>query len=51
MLEYRPATLAAMLDISGVGQVKLDRYGVEFLAVINAPPGETLADDSGILAN
>ena len=51
MLEYRPATLAAMLDINGIGQVKLDRYGAEFLAIINAPPGEPAAGSSGILVN
>lgn len=34
MMEYRPATSAAMLDISGVGPSKLDRYGDAFLEVI-----------------
>jgi len=36
MVEYRPATPAEMLKINGVGQVKLERYGAEFLAIINA---------------
>jgi ATP-dependent DNA helicase RecQ len=31
----RPANLAAMAQISGVGQSKLDRYGAQFLAVIS----------------
>ncbi|MCB0218002.1 MAG: HRDC domain-containing protein, partial [Chloroflexi bacterium] len=30
----RPASRAAMLEISGVGEVKLERYGEDFLAVI-----------------
>ena len=34
MLTYRPQTAAEMLDISGVGQTKLDRYGDQFLAVL-----------------
>ena len=34
MLEFRPQTEAAMLDISGVGQTKLDRYGWQFLEII-----------------
>ena len=40
MLMVRPQTLAEMLDISGVGQKKLDRYGEQFLAVLAAddPP-------------
>ncbi|AVO38950.1 DNA helicase RecQ [Pukyongiella litopenaei] len=35
MAETRPADLDAMARISGVGAKKLDRYGAEFLAVIN----------------
>lgn len=34
MLQYRPQTAAEMLDISGVGQTKLDRYGDRFLEII-----------------
>jgi len=34
MLQYRPQTEAAMLDISGVGQTKLDRYGWQFLEIL-----------------
>jgi ATP-dependent DNA helicase RecQ len=34
MLMYRPQTAAEMLDISGVGQTKLDRYGDRFLSVL-----------------
>jgi hypothetical protein len=34
MLQYRPQTASAMLDISGVGQTKLDRYGEQFMEII-----------------
>jgi len=34
MLRDRPANPDALLDISGVGQAKLARYGNEFLTVI-----------------
>ncbi len=34
MLARRPRTAAEMLDISGVGQAKLDRYGDQFLAIL-----------------
>jgi ATP-dependent DNA helicase RecQ len=32
----RPASLAALADVRGVGQMKLDRYGERFLAVIRS---------------
>lgn len=51
MLANRPSTLQAMLDINGVGQVKLERYGSEFLAVLNAPPEAVVAGDGGISLN
>jgi len=35
MLESRPRTEAELLDISGIGQAKLERYGAHFLAVLN----------------
>jgi ATP-dependent DNA helicase RecQ len=38
MLQYRPQTEAAMMDISGVGQTKLDRYGWQFLEIIRQQP-------------
>jgi ATP-dependent DNA helicase RecQ len=38
MLAYRPQTASEMLDISGVGQTKLDRYGERFLAVLRESP-------------
>ncbi|MCC7257207.1 MAG: DNA helicase RecQ [Gammaproteobacteria bacterium] len=42
MSHRRPANEAELLDITGVGQVKLDRYGAAFLAAIrdhaSAPP-------------
>lgn len=34
MLSFRPQTAAEMLDISGVGQTKLDRYGEGFLSIL-----------------
>ncbi len=34
MLADRPANPEALLEISGVGQAKLTRYGDEFLEVI-----------------
>ena len=36
MMEYRPTTASELLNISGVGDAKLERYGAEFLEVINA---------------
>ncbi len=36
MATRRPTTLSALLTITGVGQAKLERYGAEFLAVLNA---------------
>lgn len=40
MVEHRPATLDQMLDLSGIGQTKLDRYGQAFLDVLreHGPP-------------
>jgi ATP-dependent DNA helicase RecQ len=35
MAVARPATEEAMLDIGGVGERKLEKYGAEFLALIN----------------
>jgi ATP-dependent DNA helicase RecQ len=31
---HRPSTLAAMREIHGIGDAKLERYGAEFLAAI-----------------
>lgn len=36
MLDNKPNTLETFGGISGVGQKKLDKYGAEFLAVLNA---------------
>ena len=36
MLDRRPATLAEMLTIHGVGQAKLERYGEAFLDALRA---------------
>ncbi len=38
MLENRPQTAAEMLDVSGVGQTKLDRYGDRFLSILRDWP-------------
>ena len=35
MLERMPTTSEEMLEVSGVGQVKLERYGRQFLEVLN----------------
>jgi superfamily II DNA helicase RecQ len=32
----RPLSLAAMSSVRGVGEMKLERYGEEFLAVIRS---------------
>ncbi len=37
MADLRPATLADLLQVSGVGQAKLERYGQAFLDVLNTP--------------
>ena len=34
MLQHRPQSASAMLEISGVGQTKLDRYGEKFLSIL-----------------
>ena len=34
MAKRRPMTLAAMLEVSGVGEAKLEKYGGDFLDVI-----------------
>jgi ATP-dependent DNA helicase RecQ len=35
MLDNKPNTLDSFGNISGVGQKKLDKYGADFLAVLN----------------
>ena len=34
MMQYRPSDKAELLTINGVGEVKLERFGEEFLEVI-----------------
>ena len=46
MIEIRPATLMAMRNITGVGEVKLERYAEDFLDIINPP-----TDDVGNVAH
>ncbi len=41
MLHYRPETSKQLLNISGVGASKLERYGDEFLKVLNSHDGES----------
>lgn len=36
MMQYRPTTVSEMLNITGIGQAKLERYGDKFLEVICA---------------
>jgi len=55
MATRKPATLADMADIPGVGAKKLERYGRDFLAVLGGAPqhpaAEALnADDRALLA-
>ena len=45
MARQRPMTLAAMLDVSGVGDAKLEKYGGSFLDVILSSEYDT-ADDA-----
>lgn len=56
MSEYYPADLAALRQIKGVGEVKLERYGHEFLSVIRRyideqgiqPPHPPETNDSAV---
>ena len=36
MVQRRPAALSDMLEITGVGQAKLQRYGAQFLEALSA---------------
>lgn len=50
MCRQMPRDVRDLLDVSGVGEVKADRYGAEFLAVIDAYRTDEAAgedDDSG----
>ncbi|MEM7280657.1 MAG: RecQ family ATP-dependent DNA helicase, partial [Pseudomonadota bacterium] len=40
MMEYRPGTPLQLLEINGVGKAKADRYGAEFLSIINGGDGK-----------
>lgn len=40
MAKYRPDSLAALSNISGVGDKKLEQYGAEFVAAIEANPAQ-----------
>ena len=42
MSQRKPASEAELLDITGVGQVKLERYGAAFLDIIARGAGETV---------
>lgn len=39
MAQLKPQTEAAMLDVSGIGHVKLERFGKDFLSVIQGHDG------------
>jgi ATP-dependent DNA helicase RecQ len=41
MAARRPGTLAAMLQIDGIGQVRLERYGAAFFDVLQRHAPET----------
>ena len=41
MAAHRPATQAELLEITGVGSTKLERYGEEFLNLIRAASAGT----------
>lgn len=43
MIEHKPANAAQMLEISGVGAAKLERYGEAFLKILSAVDNETAA--------
>ncbi|MBS7326757.1 MAG: DNA helicase RecQ [Thiopseudomonas sp.] len=43
MLDQQPQSMSDMAQVSGVGQVKLERYGAEFLAVFTAANSGTPA--------
>jgi ATP-dependent DNA helicase RecQ len=45
MLARRPITLEQMLEVSGVGDSKLEKYGADFLAVINGDDGYSGEDE------
>ena len=42
--ERRPASLAALADVRGVGPAKLERYGAQFLAAVRAHEVDMRAD-------
>ena len=45
MLRQQPGSMSEMAQVSGVGQVKLERYGANFLAIFNEPDaGSAIAD-------
>ena len=37
----RPTTATALLQIPGIGQVKVDRYGEALLGVVRSSPGDS----------
>jgi ATP-dependent DNA helicase RecQ len=47
MATQRPTTPDEFLDVSGVGQAKLAKYGVEFLAVLGRRDAGEDAEDGG----
>jgi ATP-dependent DNA helicase RecQ len=49
MLALRPNSDAELLDISGIGQVKLDRYGQRFLSVLRDQISATGGEDEALI--
>jgi superfamily II DNA helicase RecQ len=50
MAAYRPASLDLMRSITGVGDVKLERYGQQFLDVLNSVEPESESEPHQDLA-
>ncbi len=48
--EHRPASVAELVSIPGIGQAKLDRYGEDVLALVDGcePPGSVLSSPAGV---
>ncbi len=51
MLEVRPSNLATMRNINGIGDVKLERYGAQFLKLINPVDKDLESDEDSHFAH
>ncbi|MEO1203022.1 MAG: DNA helicase RecQ [Pseudomonadota bacterium] len=45
MIALRPGNASELLEINGIGQAKLERYGDEFLAVLRGDSAQALGDE------